>query len=174
MILPIVAYGASILRQRCEIITPTTPGIPTLIRNMWATLEHARGAGLAAPQVNSAVRLFVIATDDFKAVFMNPEIQFASEDILLDSEGCLSIPGIWEDVPRAATITIQYQDEHFIPHTASFSGNIARAIQHEYDHINGKLYLDYLSPLKKSLLKNKLQAITRGNVKTPYPMKKQA
>ncbi|HWV66892.1 peptide deformylase [Chitinophaga sp.] len=171
MILPIVAYGANILRQPCEIITPATPGITALIRDMWATLEHANGAGLAAPQVNRPVRLFVVPADDFKITFINPEILWYSEEVIHDTEGCLSIPGIWEDVPRAATVTLQYQDEHFTTHTASFSGDIARAIQHEYDHINGKLYLDYLSPLKKSLLKNKLKAIAKGKVKTPYPMK---
>ncbi|MET3875036.1 peptide deformylase [Chitinophaga sp. OAE865] len=171
MILPINAYGANILRQQCEIITPATPGITTLIRDMWATLEHANGAGLAAPQVNRPLRLFIITTDDFKDVFINPEILLYSEEIIYNTEGCLSIPGIWEDVPRAASVTLQYQDEHFATRTATFGGNIARAIQHEYDHINGKLYLDYLSPLKKSLLKNKLQAIAKGKVKAAYPMR---
>lgn len=171
MILPIIAYGAAILRQRCEIITPATAGTGELIRDMWTTLERANGAGLAAPQVNRPVRLFIVSTDDFKNVFINPEILWYSEDTTYDAEGCLSIPGIWEDVPRGAAITIQYQDEHFIKHTATFSGNIARVIQHEYDHIDGKLYLDYLSPLKKKLLKNKLRAITKGKVKTAYPMK---
>lgn len=171
MILPIIAYGAAVLRQPCAHITINTPGVNDLVKNMWATLEHAKGAGLAAPQVNKPYQIFIVATDEFRGTFINPQILTYSPEIIVDTEGCLSIPGIWEEVPRAAGITIQYQDEAMQMHTRSFSGNIARAIQHEYDHLNGKLYLDYLSPLRKTLLKNKLQAIAKGKTKAPYPLK---
>jgi peptide deformylase len=170
MILPIIAYGAAVLRRRCQEITPGTPGINDLIKNMQATLAHAKGAGLAAPQVNQPYRLFILSTEALQGVFINPEIVAYSAETLLDTEGCLSIPGIWEEVPRAANITLHYQDENFISHTCIFSGDTARAIQHEYDHLNGKLYLDYLPPLRRALLKNKLQAISKGKIKAPYPM----
>ncbi|MGO4294082.1 peptide deformylase [Chitinophaga sp. RAB17] len=171
MILPIIAYGAAILRQPCQEITAATAGINELIKSMWHTLEHAKGAGLAAPQVNKPYRIFLISMETFKGTFINPRIVSYSNETMLDTEGCLSIPGIWEEVARAADITLEYQDEHFISHTHAFSGNIARAIQHEYDHLNGKLYLDYLSPLRKTLLKHKLKAIAKGKTKAPYPLR---
>jgi peptide deformylase len=172
MILPIIAYGAGILRRRCQEITPGTPGINDLIKNMQATLEHAKGAGLAAPQVNQPYRLFIISMEALQGIFINPEIVAYSGETLYDTEGCLSIPGIWEEVPRAAGVTLQYQDENFVFHTRIFSGDTARAIQHEYDHLNGKLYLDHLPPLRRALLKNKLQAIAKGKIKAPYPVKR--
>jgi peptide deformylase len=171
MILPIIAYGAAILRQPCQEVSPAIPRINELVKNMWATLDNARGAGLAAPQVNKPYRIFIISIETFRGTFINPGILDYSTETILDTEGCLSIPGIWEEVPRAATITLQYQDENFLPLTHTFSGNIARAIQHEYDHLNGKLYLDYLPPLRKTLLKHKLQAIAKGKTRAPYPLK---
>jgi peptide deformylase len=170
MILPIIPYGAAVLRLVCQDITPATPGLSQLITDMWATLERAKGAGLAAPQVNRPYRLFLLSVIDYKAVFINARILEYSEDTNIDTEGCLSIPGIWEEVERSQSILLQYQDEQFITHTRTFSGDIARAIQHEYDHTNGKLYLDHLPPLRKSLLKNKLQAIVKGKIKAAYPM----
>ncbi|PSL49123.1 peptide deformylase [Chitinophaga niastensis] len=171
MILPIIPYGAAVLRLVCQNITPDTPGLSQLITNMWATLERAKGAGLAAPQVNRPYRLFLVTAIDFKAVFINARILEYSEETNIDTEGCLSIPGIWEEVERSQSILLEYQDEHFVTHTCTFSGDIARAIQHEYDHTNGKLYLDYLPALRRSLLKNKLQDIAKGKIKAAYPMK---
>lgn len=171
MVLPIIAYGAAILRKTCEDISPATAGVQALIKNMWDTLERAKGAGLAAPQVNYPYRIFLIATPDCKGTFINPTILTYSDHCLSDTEGCLSIPGIWEEVFRPATITLQYLDENFTAHQDIFHGETARAIQHEYDHLNGKLYLDYLPPLRKALLKHKLQAIAKGKVRTNYPLR---
>jgi len=183
MILPVVAYGATILRTPCHPVTTHTPGLQQLIVNMWHTLDNADGVGLAAPQVNQPYQLFIVDslkttanqytaahTAGIRQVFFNAVILEYSTEKCIDTEGCLSIPGIWEAVSRAAHITLQYQDEHFITHTKLFAGDTARMIQHEYDHVQGKLYLDYLSPLHKTLLKNKLQAIAKGKTKARYPM----
>lgn len=170
MILPIVAYGADILRQPGKPVNPQTPGIRELISNMKATMINARGAGLAAPQVNKSLQLFVIATDDYSGVFINPEISYYSPEEIMDTEGCLSIPGISQSISRAAAVTVSWQDEHFDSHEQIFRGETARAIQHEYDHLQGKLYIDYLLPLQRSLLKNKLQEILKGRIKPSYPM----
>ncbi len=179
MILPIVAYGAVILRTPCLPVTPDTPGLQQLITNMWHTLDNANGVGLAAPQVNHPYQLFIVdnlkttTPDDLsgiRQVFINATVLEYSIEQCTDTEGCLSIPGIWEEVSSAEWITLQYQDASFVTHTRTFTGSTARMIQHEYDHVQGKLYLDYLSPLRKALLKNKLQAISKGKATARYPM----
>jgi len=177
MILPILAYGAGVLRAPGREVAPEEPGLQKLITDMWQTLNNAGGVGLAAQQVNKALLLFIVdstnAVDDggIRQVFINARILEYSETTCSDAEGCLSIPGIWEEVIRAERITIQYQDEHFIMHTRVFEGVTARMIQHEYDHTQGKLYLDYLKPLRRKLLQGKLQAVMKGRVESGYPMK---
>lgn len=172
MILPVVAYGAAILRERTQIIGPDTPGLTMLIQNMRHTMHYANGVGLAAPQVNKPWRLFIIhsETEAISEVFINAVITAYSTAISVDTEGCLSIPGIWEEVKRSTTITIRYQNERFENITRTFEGNVARMIQHEYDHIEGKLYIDYLPPLRKTLIRSKLQAISKGKQRPHYPM----
>ncbi|WP_143308334.1 peptide deformylase [Chitinophaga vietnamensis] len=173
MILPIVAYGSNILRRICDPVTHQTPALPQLTLDMWDTLRRAGGVGLAAPQLGKALRLFVInsETHDFRQAFLNPVIIDQSETMTTDTEGCLSIPGIWEDISRPESILIRYEDENFIFRENAFHGDLARMIQHEYDHINGKLMIDYLPPLRKQLLQHKLKMISTGKIRAPYPMK---
>lgn len=188
MILPITAYGNSILRQRCEDITPDYPELKELIGNMWETLYASHGVGLAAPQINKPIRLFLVDTvhvmnqmDDeekkeyegdegIKEVFINAHITKLDGEPWAYEEGCLSIPKIREDVDRPETVTISYMDEHFQPQEKTFTGLSARVIQHEYDHIEGKLFIDYLKPLKKRLLQKRLKDISRGKVDVDYKM----
>jgi peptide deformylase len=177
MILPIVAYGAPILRRPGRAVEPEEPGLRQLIADMWHTLENAQGVGLAAQQVNKDLLIFIVdstrSADDggIRQVFINARIIEYSDVTCSEEEGCLSIPGIWEDVVRPQAIMITYQDEQFITHTRTFEGITARMIQHEYDHTRGKLYLDYLKPLKKRMLQGKLQAVTKGRVERRYPMR---
>ena len=188
MILPIVAYGDPVLRKETEAITKDYPDLDTVIENMFETMYAARGIGLAAPQVNMPIRLFIVdATpfeDDedlsaeeqkfvstFKKVFINARILEESGDEWAFNEGCLSIPDVREDVFRKPNIVIEYEDENFKKHTDTFSGIVARIIQHEYDHIEGILFTDKLSPLKKRLIKSKLANISKGNVGIEYRMK---
>jgi len=176
MILPIVAYGAAILRTPGQPVTPAIPGLQKLLGNMWHTLENAGGVGLAAPQVGQPLQLFIVNStaagndNGIRQAFLNTRILHYSKDTCTDTEGCLSIPGIWEEVARACSITIQYQDADFNLHTQTYHGSTARMIQHEYDHTQGKLYLDHLPPLRRRLLQSKLQAISKGKVKSGYPM----
>lgn len=188
MILPIIAYGDPVLRKLAEDISPDYPGLETLIANMWDTMHNALGVGLAAPQIGLPIRLFVIdptafledrslAEDEqenlkgFKQVFINAKIEEESGETWGFNEACLSIPGIHEDVKRKAVIKIRYLDENFTPHTATYKGVLARIIQHEYDHIQGCLFTDKLSSLKKRLLKNKLEKIAQGKIQLEYPMR---
>ncbi len=188
MILPIVAYGDPILRKETEEITKEYPKLDELLANMFETMYEARGIGLAAPQVGAPVRLFIVdATpfeddDDlteeernfvsnFKRVFINAHILDESGDEWAFNEGCLSIPDVREDVFRQPDIVMEYQDENFKKHKETFSGMVARIIQHEYDHIEGILFTDRLSPLKKRLIKSKLANISKGNVSVDYRMK---
>lgn len=183
-ILPIVAYGDPVLRKPGEAVTPETPGLPALIANMFATMDAANGVGLAAPQVGLPLLLFVVDTtpmaegdkedpqlDGFRQAFLNAEILEESGEEWPYQEGCLSIPGIREDVKRQATITLKWQDPDFTWHEETFFGLRARVIQHEYDHTQGKLFTDYLTPLKKALLKSKLQRISKGQTDADYPMR---
>lgn len=188
MIFPIVAYGAPVLRKVCQEITPDYPGLPALIEDMWETMYASNGVGLAAPQINKDIRLFIMdSTQIFdnleedekgiypdgpgiKKVFINAYIQSSEGEEWAYNEGCLSIPKIREDISRAEKVTIEYMDEHFQLHTHTFNGITARVLLHEYDHIEGKLFIDYLKPLRKKLLKGKLNDISKGRIKVDYKM----
>lgn len=188
MILPIVAYGSPVLRQVCKNITADYPELNKLIDDMWETMYNSKGVGLAAPQVNRDIRLFVMdsiqiieSLDEdelkeypgdkgYKGVFINANVLSLNGDDWAYNEGCLSIPKIREDVYRKEEVTIEFFDEQFQPHTKTFNGITARVILHEYDHIEGKLFIDYLKPLKKRLLKRKLSDISKGNISVDYRM----
>ncbi|MDB5121367.1 MAG: Peptide deformylase [Sphingobacteriales bacterium] len=181
MKLPIVAYGDPVLRRKAEDIPNTYPDLTQLISNMFETMYNAHGVGLAAPQIGLSVRLFIIdatpfADDEpvlkqFKKVFINAEILGESGDKWLFNEGCLSIPDIREDISRHQNVTISYYDENWNHYEETYSGLAARVIQHEYDHIEGKLFTDKLSPLRKAMLKSRLDSISKGNIKVDYKMK---
>lgn len=184
MILPIFIYGLPVLRQKALPVQENHPGLNQLILNMFETMYNASGVGLAAPQIGKALRLFVVDGKpmdeseeeggeemmDFKKVFINPEILNETGEEWAFEEGCLSIPGIREEVYRKETLTIRYQDETWATHTETFSGIKARIIQHEYDHIEGKLFIDYIKPLRKKLLQGKLNDINKGKIKVDYKM----
>lgn len=187
MIMPIVAYGAAVLKQKAAPIEADYTALEALITNMWETMYAAHGVGLAAPQVGIGIRLFVIDTapfaaddsltederqelEEFKRVFINAQILDETGEAWDFNEGCLSIPDVREDVLRNESIRIQYWDENFQEHTRTFNGLIARVIQHEYDHIEGILFTDKLSPLKKRLIKGKLTNIAKGKVSPEYKM----
>jgi len=188
MILPIVAYGDPVLRKKCKEISKDYPKLDVLIENMHETMYGAYGVGLAAPQVGVPIRLFLVdaspfAEDegleieereylkDFKQTFINPKILDEEGDEWAFNEGCLSIPDIREDVFRQPNITIEYFDENFNKHKKEFSGLAARIIQHEYDHIEGILFTDKISSLKKRLIKGKLVNISKGKIKVDYRMR---
>ncbi len=181
MILPIYTYGNVVLRKQAEPISSDYPEIGALINNMFETMYHADGVGLAAPQVGLPIRLLVIdlapfKDDDpelgaFKTVMINPTIIEKSQEEVAGEEGCLSIPGIHETVMRAEKIVIKYQDANFQEHTDSFSGYIARVIQHEYDHLEGHLFTDRVTPIRRQLLKSKLTNIVKGKTNCSYKVK---
>jgi len=183
MILPIVAFGSPILRKMCSDISPDYPDFDTILANMWETMYEANGVGLAAPQVNKGIRLFLIDTTPFfddedeinevivKQAFINARIIDESGEKWEFNEGCLSIPDLREDVSRKSTITIEYMDENFERHTATYNGLTARVIQHEYDHINGILFIDKLTALRKRMIKGKLMDISKGKVNSTYKMR---
>ena len=187
MILPIVAYGTPVLKKKAVDISAEDPDVKKLIEDMWETMYAASGVGLAAPQIGKSLRLFVVdaspfAEDEelsaeeqkelagFKKVFLNPVIEKEEGESWSFTEGCLSIPDIREDVSRQEQLTIRYMDEHFKSHTETYTGLAARVIQHEYDHIEGILFTDKLSPLKKRLIKGKLTNIAKGKVTADYKM----
>ena len=190
MILPIVAYGNPVLRKVAHDIDENYPQLDKLIEDMWETMYASNGVGLAAPQVGRDIRLFVMDSAQIfanmdekdreeenypdapgiKQVFINAHVVEEHGDDWSYNEGCLSIPKIREDIYRAEEVTIEYMDEHFQKHAKTFNGISARIILHEYDHIDGKLFIDYLSPLKRKLLKRKLDDISKGNVKVDYKM----
>lgn len=181
MKLSIIAYGDSVLRKKGTDITADYPDLNILINNMFETMYGAHGVGLAAHQVGLSIRLFVIdatsfAEDepdlkDFKKVFINAQILKESGEKWSFNEGCLSIPDIREDIDRQESLSISYFDENWKKYKETFNGLAARIIQHEYDHIDGKLFVDKLSPLRKAMLKNKLTSISKGIVKVDYKMK---
>jgi peptide deformylase len=181
MILPIVAFGDPVLREVAVDITKDYEGFDAFLQNMWDTMYEADGVGLAAPQVGKAIRLFVVDAStfadeapslaDFKKVFINAEIIEEFDEEWAFNEGCLSIPGVREDVTRLSKIRIKYVDEHFKAHEEEFDGMAARIIQHEYDHIEGVLFTDHLGALRKRMVKKKLEDISKGNVKVAYKMK---
>lgn len=181
MILPIMAYGSPVLKQKAGFIDKDYPGLTELIKNMFETMYKAPGVGLAAPQVGISIRLFVIDATPYsdedpslkgsKKVFINPEILNSDGDPYKFNEGCLSIPHIREDIERPPQIRLRYQDEDFKQYEEDFSGILARIIQHEYDHVDGILFTDRISAFKKTLLKSKLQNISKGNIQVDYKMK---
>jgi len=188
MVLPIIAYGDPVLRKVATDISPDYPNLNTLIANMYDTMNYAYGVGLAAPQIGLPIRLFVVDTapfaddDDlteeertflsnFKKTFINAKITEETGDKWLFNEGCLSIPGVREDVSRQKQITIEFVNEQFTPQQLTLTGLAARVVQHEYDHIEGILFTDKLSSFKKQLIKGKLTNISKGKVKVDYRMK---
>ena len=180
MILPIVSYGSPVLRQKCEAISSNYENLDILLADMWETMYNASGVGLAAPQINKSIRLFIVDSspfydddkkDSLKKVFINPEILTEDGEEWVFNEGCLSIPGVREDVVRKSNITIKYQNENFVTITEKFDGVNARVIQHEYDHINGILFTDKVSILKKRMIKGKLNDVTKGIAPTDYRIK---
>ena len=188
MILPIVAYGDPVLKKRAIEITPEHPNLEQIIANMYESMYGAFGVGLAAPQIGLSIRLFLVDTapfsDDesysveeqaqlnsFKRTFINPKMLDESGEEWSFNEGCLSIPNVREEVLRKPTIKIEYQDEDFKTHVEEFDGLIARVIQHEYDHIEGILFTDKVSSLKKRLLKGKLSNISKGKTSVDYRMR---
>ncbi len=188
MILPIVAYGAPVLRTVCKDISSDYPALSKLLEDMWETMYASSGVGLAAPQINKDIRLFVIdSTQVFdgmdadekkkypdapgiKQVFINAHIKDLNGEEWAYNEGCLSIPKIREDIYRSAEVTLEYVDDQFQPQTQTFKGITARIILHEYDHVEGKLFIDYLKPLKRRLIKGKLEDISKGKIKVDYKM----
>lgn len=183
MILPIVAYGHPTLKKKAQNISKDYPNLSELIENMWETMGQSNGVGLAAPQVNLSIRLFVIDATHyleeeetesdiktFKKIFINAEITEEEGEEWSFNEGCLSVPEIREDVLRKPNITIRYLDENFVEHTEKYDGVIARIIQHEYDHLEGKLFVDRINSLRRILLKRKLNEITKGIVNVNYKM----
>ena len=188
MILPIVAYGDPVLRKECVNIDPDYPNLKELILNMKETMYNASGVGLAAPQIGKAIRLFLIdaspfAEDEdldesdretlktFNKVFINAQILEEEGEEWAFNEGCLSIPDVRQDVYRQPKVTIEYQDENFKKHTEVLDGLAARVFQHEYDHIEGILFTDKLSTLKKRLIKKKLENISKGKINADYRMR---
>ena len=189
MILPILAYGDPILKKECDEIGKDYPKLSDLISDMFETMYKAKGVGLAAPQIGKNIRLFIVdgspfaekeegeeddplaeGIEDFKKVFINPIIEEEDGKEWPFQEGCLSIPKIRENVSRKPDIVVSYYDDNWVLHEEKFSGYAARIIQHEYDHIEGVLFTDYLSPLKRKLLKKKLNNITNGLIEIEYKM----
>jgi len=188
MILPIVAYGSPVLRKVAQDIDKDYPQLDKLIEDMWETLYNSNGVGLAAPQINKDIRVFAVDTlqifeDDedneysgypdkpgFKGIFINAHIKELGGKDWSYNEGCLSIPKIREDVLRKETVTLEYLDENFEPQTRTFNGVTGRVILHEYDHLEGKLFIDYMKPLKKTLIRRKLDDISKGKIKVDYRM----
>lgn len=190
MILPIVAYGSPILKKEAEEIDENYKDLDKLIANMFETMYEANGVGLAAPQIDKSIRIFIVdaspfaeveegeepdpmaaGLEDFKKVFINPIIEEEEGEEWAFNEGCLSIPNIREEVMRKPKIKISYYDENWEFHEEEYEGYAARIIQHEYDHVDGILFTDHLSPLKKRLLKKKLTNISKGDTDVKYRMK---
>tara|TARA_B110000008_G_scaffold6741_1_gene6638 strand:+ start:1498 stop:2088 length:591 start_codon:yes stop_codon:yes gene_type:complete len=188
MILPIVAYGNPVLKKKAKEVPKDLINFDEFIENMWETMYNAKGVGLAAPQVGISSRIFIVDTspfadsenmnddefklvDSFKKIFINPIIIEESGNEWNFNEGCLSIPEIRADIKRRDTVRIKYFDQEFREHHDTFFGIIARVVQHEYDHIEGVLFIDKLTPLKRKLIKGKLLNISKGKVETDYKMK---
>ncbi|MBU3715024.1 MAG: peptide deformylase [Ferruginibacter sp.] len=188
MILPIAAYGMPVLRKLASDIQPDYPGLDKLIADMWETMYNSNGVGLAAPQINKDIRLFVMdsqqifANQDeeemgtypdepgYKGVFINARIISLEGNEWSYNEGCLSIPKVRQDILRKQKVTIEYVDESFTEQRNTFNGLTARIILHEYDHLEGKLFIDHVSALKRTLIKRKLDDISKGKIKVDYKM----
>lgn len=181
MFLPIYVYGNPVLRKKAVDIAPDYPDLTQFIADMFETMDKADGVGLAAPQVGKSIRMFVIdtaaLTEDqpeipvFRKVFINARITERTGEPMIYNEGCLSLPNIREDVERPSVITIEYDDEHFVHHTETYDGTAARVIQHEYDHIDGILFIDHISALRRKMLAGKLTSIARGKTEVRYKIK---
>ena len=188
MVLPIVAYGHPVLRKIAQDIDSSFPQLDKLIADMWETMYASNGVGLAAPQVNKEIRLFVVDSQQIfnnlepdekqkfpdepgvKQVFINAHIEAINGEKWSYNEGCLSIPKIREDISRNENVTLRFVDENFKPQVETYRGITARVVLHEYDHIEGKLFIDYLTPLKRKLMKGKLDDISKGKVNVDYKM----
>jgi peptide deformylase len=183
MILPVFAFGQPVLTKKAEPISKDYPLLREMIDDMWETMYEASGIGLAAPQIGKGIRLFVVDTlkmrnkvkDDsregIRKVFINPEIKEEFGNLWMYEEGCLSIPDVRGEVERFSKVKIRYFDEDFVPREEIYEGIEARVIQHEYDHLEGKLFIEYLSPTKKIILRGKLENIKKGKVPCDYPMR---
>jgi len=181
MILPIYLYGQPVLRKVAEDITPDYPELKELISNMFETLYRADGVGLAAPQIGLPIRVVVIDLDvlsdedpefkDFRRAYINPHIvETSGEEVPMD-EGCLSLPGIHETVKRANRIRVKYMDENFVEHDDIVEGYLARVMQHEFDHLDGKMFIDHISPLRKQIIKSRLNNLLKGKSNCSYKVK---
>ena len=179
MIQPIYIYGEPVLRQETDDLDPDYPGLQKLISDMWETMYNAEGVGLAAPQIGKSISLIVIdgspVADSFpeckdaKMVLINPELEVIEDQPMVSrTEGCLSLPGLSEDVKRAEHIRLNWLDENFVEHEQEFTGFLARIIQHEYDHLLGTVYTDHVSPIRKQIIRNKLNNLAKGKVKCDY------
>ena len=182
MLLPIYLYGHPVLRAETEEITPDYPDLKKLIADMWETMYNSEGVGLAAPQIGRSIRLIVldgsVLAEDFpeckdsKMVLINPELDVIEDmDPVSRSEGCLSIPGLSENVKRVEHVRLNWLDEDFVEHEKEFTGFLSRIIQHEFDHLEGEVYTDHISPIRKQLVKSKLNNIAKGKVRCDYRTK---
>jgi peptide deformylase len=182
MVLPIYIYGQPVLRKVAQDITPDHPGLKELLADMWETLAESEGIGLAAPQIGQDIRVVVIdlnplAEDypeykDFKGTYINAHIvELDDSKTSTSEEGCLSLPAIHEKVTRPTRIRVQWVDENFQPHDEWVEGYLARCMQHEFDHLEGKMFIDRISPLRKQLIKSKLKALTQGRYRCGYKTK---
>lgn len=181
MKLPIYLYGHPVLRAVSEPLTPDYEGLKELVADMYAAMYESEGVGLAAPQIGRNIRLVVIdgspVGEDFpeckgrKLTLINPEIEILDAPKVTRSEGCLSLPGLSENVPRVERIRLKWLDEDFQPHDEEISGFLARIVQHECDHLEGKLYIDHISSLRRQLIRGKLNNIATGRTRVDYPAK---
>lgn len=181
MRLPVYLYGHPVLRKECTTVTPEREGLKELVAGMFDTMYASEGVGLAGPQVGLAERIVVIDADPVKENFpecegrkltlINPEIEILDGETVTRSEGCLSLPGLSENVPRVEHIRLRWVDENFQPHEEEISGFLARIVQHECDHLEGKLYIDHISMIRRQLIKSKLNNIISGRTRCDYPVK---
>ena len=178
---PVTVYGDAALRKDAQNIDKNYEGLAEMISGMWETMYNSDGVGLAAPQIGKSIRVFVVDAShgadkepelaDFKRVFINPEILELSDEECVMNEGCLSLPEIHEDITRPCVVKLRYYDEDFNEHIEAFKGYAGRIIQHEYDHLEGILFIDHLSPLRRRLLKSKLNNIAYGKIQPAYKIK---
>ena len=181
MILPIYVYGQPVLRKVAEDINPDYPNLKELIDNMFETMDNADGVGLAAPQIGLPIRVVTVDLDvlsedypefkGFRKVYINAHILETSDDLVSMEEGCLSLPGIHESVKRSNKIRVKYLDENLVEHDEVIEGYLARVMQHEFDHLEGKMFIDHLSPLRKQMIKGKLNAMLKGKAHCTYRVK---
>lgn len=182
MIYPIYLYGHPVLRKKCEDVSADHPDLKQLVDDMYETMYHSEGIGLAAPQIGKPIRLIVIDGDvlsdkfpeckDLKLTLVNPVLEvIEDEDPVTREEGCLSLPGLSENVKRHEHVKLSWLDENFQSHTREFKGFASRIIQHEFDHLEGEVYTDHISPIRKQLIKSKLNSIQKGKVSCDYKVK---